>query len=126
MVVGEPVVATGRMDADFMAPLVLTTRLRGRASREQETGGEETCMVHPLKRQPWWQCRFTDYAADMNIALSYLKLLDNWEDDGSLAAAAAAGVLKPAFGDLTKRPSPKGLRALRQNATKSAAASAFG
>ena len=65
---------------------------------EQETGGEETCMVHPVKRQPWWQCRFTDYAADMNIALSYLKLLDNWEDDGSLAAAAAAGVLKPAFG----------------------------
>ena len=65
---------------------------------EQETGGEDNCLVHPVKRQPWWQCRFTDYAADMNIALSYLKLLDNWEDDGSLTAAAAAEVLKPAFG----------------------------
>ena len=65
---------------------------------EQEIGGEDSCLVHPVKRQPWWQCRFTDYAADMNIALSYLKLLDNWEDDGSLTAAAAAVVLKPAFG----------------------------
>ena len=69
---------------------------------EEETGGEETCLVHPVKRQPWWQCRFTDYAADMNIALSYLKLMDNWEDDGSMGAVAAAAVLKPAYGRVNR------------------------
>ncbi len=62
-----------------------------------EASGEEPCIVHPVKRQPWWECRFTDYAADMNIALSYLKLLDNWEDDGDLGALAAAQMLKPAY-----------------------------
>lgn len=64
----------------------------------EEVPGEDSCVVHPVKRQPWWECRFTSYAADMNIALSYLKLQDNWEDDGSLVSAAAARALKPAFG----------------------------
>ena len=62
-----------------------------------ESSGEDPCLIHPVKRQPWWECRFTDYAADMNIALSYLKLLDNWEDDGSLLSVSAAGVLKSAY-----------------------------
>ena len=55
----------------------------------EETSGDEPCIAHPVKRQAWWQCRFTDYAADMNIALGYLKLLDDWEDDGSLSALFA-------------------------------------
>lgn len=63
----------------------------------EEVSGEDPCLVHPVKRQPWWQCRFTDYAADMNIALSYLKLMDNWEDDGSLLSRSAAAALKPAY-----------------------------
>ena len=63
----------------------------------EEASGEDPCIAHPVKRQPWWECRFTDYAADMNLALSYLKLLDNWEDDGSLLSVSAAGALKGAY-----------------------------
>ncbi len=88
---GQPAGLTLNFDQCFLILLLQSLY------EEKETGGEGACVVHPVKRQPWWQCRFTDYAADMNIALSYLKLLDNWEDDGSLSAYAAASALKPAY-----------------------------
>ena len=34
-----------------------------------ESSGRARCLAHPREEQAWWQCRFTDYAADMNIAL---------------------------------------------------------
>ncbi len=63
----------------------------------EEQSGEEICAAHPIRPQAWWQNRYTDYAADMNIALSYLKLVDDWEDDGNLAALGASAALKHAF-----------------------------
>lgn len=88
---GQPAGLTLNFDQCFLILLLQSLY------EEKETGGEEPCLVHPVKRQPWWQCRFTVYAADMNIALSYLKLMDNWEDDGSLSALVAASGLKPAY-----------------------------
>ena len=63
----------------------------------EECSGEETCLAHPSKAHSWFQTRFTDYAADMNIALSYLKLQDDWEDDGNAAALAASAAMKKAY-----------------------------
>ena len=37
----------------------------------EEKNGEERCLMHPVKPHTWWQSEYTDYAADMNIALSY-------------------------------------------------------
>ena len=62
-----------------------------------ESSGRARCLAHPREEQAWWQCRFTDYAADMNIALSYLKLRDNWEDDGSVLSLTASAGLKNAY-----------------------------
>lgn len=62
-----------------------------------ESSGRGRCLAHPREEQAWWQCRFTDYAADMNIALSYLKLRDNWEDDGSVLSLTASAGLKNAY-----------------------------
>ena len=59
--------------------------------------------MHPRKPHAWWQSEYTDYAADMNIALSYLKLMDDWEDDGSLAALAGSSALKRAYGIISDR-----------------------
>ena len=39
----------------------------------------------------------TDYAAHMNIAMAYLKCLDDWKDDKRLTAWAEAKTLKPAY-----------------------------
>ncbi|MBR0208874.1 MAG: hypothetical protein IJQ43_08255 [Oscillospiraceae bacterium] len=62
----------------------------------EESGGCAGCIAHPFGARPWFSSEITDYAADMNVALGYLKCLDNWEDDGSLLAVAEAGLLKRA------------------------------
>jgi hypothetical protein len=64
---------------------------------EEEASGRGRCLAHPREEQSWRRCRFTDYAADMNIILSFLKLRDNWEDDGSLGSLTASRVLRGAY-----------------------------
>lgn len=41
------------------------------------------CIPHPLQRHRQIQSTMTDYAADMNILLSYQKALDDWRDERS-------------------------------------------
>ena len=62
-----------------------------------ETAGEGTCIRHPKTPQPWVNNAICDYAADVNLALAYLKCLDDWEDEGSLPALAQARVLRPGY-----------------------------
>lgn len=50
----------------------------------EEQSCMETCMVHPFRKHYCWQSAFTDYAADMNVALAYHNCRDDWEDDGSV------------------------------------------
>lgn len=52
------------------------------------------CPVHPAKKRIFRTNRFTEYAADMNIALAYYKYLDDKNDDSSLTAAIKAGLIK--------------------------------
>ncbi len=63
----------------------------------EETQGSNTCIAHPFSRRGWARNRFSDYAADMNIALAYMKLRDDWDDDCDPAALAASQFLKSAF-----------------------------
>jgi len=60
----------------------------------EESSGEGRCGIHPLKKRCYWQNRFTDYAADMNVALAYFNCLDDWKDDRKLLRYAQAGILK--------------------------------
>ncbi len=50
----------------------------------EETPGEERCVPHPFKKHPYFLSEITAYAADMNVALAYLKLMDDWKDDKNL------------------------------------------
>jgi len=68
-----------------------------------ESGGLERCIAHPKEKRAWFRSDITDYAADMNVALSYLKCLDNWKDDDSLFALAGAGMLKKAFLEIREK-----------------------
>lgn len=79
-----------------------------------EQSGMETCTAHPVKAHAWWQNQYTDYAADMNIALSYLKLLDDWKDDGNLAALSASAALKKAY-DRTSSVYPRQCAAMEHS-----------
>lgn len=63
----------------------------------EEITGEDTCAVHPFKAREWVRNAASDYAADMNLALAYQKCMDDWEDDGSVAALAEAGLMKRSY-----------------------------
>ena len=62
-----------------------------------ETGGEERCAPHPRKKHPWMENEFTAYAADMNIALAYHKLMDDWADERNLLRRVGAEALKRGY-----------------------------
>ena len=47
---------------------------------------EHHCVVHPVKKHGMLENEITEYASDMNIALAYLNLLDDWQDDKSKKA----------------------------------------
>ncbi len=63
----------------------------------EERCGDENCPVHPLKSRPWQSSECTQYGADLNVALAYLKCMDDWEDDGSLGALTEAKALRGAY-----------------------------
>ncbi len=41
----------------------------------------QRCMVHLGQKEEVYQNRYSFYAADMNVLLSYYNLLDDWEDE---------------------------------------------
>lgn len=62
-----------------------------------EECGMTRCIAHPSTMHEYFQNEFTDYAADMNVALAYLNCLDDWKDDRDIAALASANKLKKAY-----------------------------
>ena len=61
-----------------------------------ETKGASHCVMHPAPAapRPWARSTWTDYAADLSVALAYHKVLDDIADDGALKARAAERLLK--------------------------------
>lgn len=68
----------------------------------EERSGEDTCPRHMKTPQSWICSPVSDYAADMNVALSYLKCLDDWEDDNNPGALFEAKCLKAAYDKVEK------------------------
>lgn len=44
---------------------------------------EKRCVVHPMKKQKMLSNEITEYAADMNMILTYYHLVDDWQDEKS-------------------------------------------
>lgn len=61
----------------------------------QEHWGDRACLLHPVKPRSWVDNEYIQYAAHMNVALTYYKCLDDWNDDRSPAARLMAKHLKP-------------------------------
>ena len=57
----------------------------------EEEAGEKACALHPIRKRPWIDNKFVQYAADMNVVLGYYNCLDDWEDDGKYSAKILAG-----------------------------------
>lgn len=64
-----------------------------------ETQGASHCVMHPAPTppRPWARSAWTDYAADLSVALAYHKVLDDVADDGDLKARAAERLLAGAY-----------------------------
>lgn len=58
-----------------------------------EARGERRCLPHPVHCHGFVQTPYTAYAADATVALAYHKCLDDWHDDRSVRARAAAKAL---------------------------------
>ena len=62
---------------------------------EPETvSGYRRCVAHPVEKHLYRQNEFTDYAADMNLLLSYEKCLDDWIDEHKTKKRLMAALLK--------------------------------
>ena len=71
---------------------------------ESETKRDECrCLLHPAKKQKMLYNEITEYAADMNIILTYYKLLDDWEDEKSKAGYVGQRVYRKNFRELIQK-----------------------
>lgn len=63
---------------------------------EPETNiSTERCVAHPVKKHLVRSNRFSDYAASMNLLLSYYKCKDDWDDDRKKKSFVAMKILNP-------------------------------
>ena len=74
-----------RYDMAFLALLLMSLY------EPEEVSGKNACLPHPLTKKPWVDNPYVRYAADMNVALAYYNLLDDWQDDRSHSAKLLAG-----------------------------------
>ncbi|MCD8190858.1 MAG: DUF5685 family protein [Clostridiales bacterium] len=65
--------------------------------------GKKGCVAHPVGKQNWRQSKWTDYGADMNVALAYYNCLDDWDDDRNVVKYACATALRPACRNIRER-----------------------
>ena len=56
-----------------------------------------------MHKHPYTVNRFTDYAADLTIALTYYKCLDDWQDEHQWLKRGYAGLLKSAYAKVKTR-----------------------
>lgn len=55
------------------------------------------CVLHPARKHVERTNVITAYTADMNIALTFHKMLDDWRDDRSLRAITAMNLLQGSY-----------------------------
>jgi hypothetical protein len=102
---------TARLTLNFdMTFLVL---LLGSLYEPEEERGDQTCVRHPIEAHPYAMSELTDYAAHMNIAMAYLKCLDDWKDDRRVTAWAEARTLKAGY-ETVKAKYPRQCGAIEQ------------
>lgn len=68
----------------------------------EEICGEERCYPHPNRKHPYIESEIVRYAADMNVALAYHKLMDDWADERRLVKRAQAALLKRQYAQVEK------------------------
>ena len=69
----------------------------------EEQWGKRVCALHPVKPRAWVDNEYVRYAAAMNVALTYYKCLDDWQDDSNPGAKLMARHLLPHMAPLEQQ-----------------------
>lgn len=75
------------------------------------------CIAHPFTKQYCVSNRFTEYAADMNILLTYYNCMDDWKDDRKISKKLLADTLKGS-GKKVAEKYPKKAEAIKKELDK--------
>lgn len=78
--------------------ILLTSLYESNTTREQNK-----CIIHPVRKHDTLCNEMTEYVADMNIALTYHHLLDDWQDEKSVPGLAGAKILKKKYKKIYKK-----------------------
>lgn len=65
--------------------------------------GMTRCIAHPFEKYQTRKNEYTEYAADMNILLTYYKCYDDWDDEKKCSRLFFANILKPAYRKVRKK-----------------------
>ncbi len=84
-------------DMTFLALLLMSLY------EPDEGGGDNACLLHPIKKRPWVENVYVSYAADMNIALAYYNCMDDWADDHRTTARLMASYLRDSVAQIKAR-----------------------
>ena len=63
----------------------------------EDSADECRCIAHPTRKHIYRQNDYTEYAADMNIIMTWYHCMDDWEDERKLLKRGYAAALKKAF-----------------------------
>lgn len=61
------------------------------------------CVFHPFEKRNRIENELLEYAADMNVLLTYYKCRDDWEDERKADRAAYGALLKRAYHELKEK-----------------------
>lgn len=80
----------------------------------EEQSAQARCLPHPLKAHEEISSPIIDYAADMTIALTYHKCLDDWADEKKLTRRVYGELLKKSY-ERVKTAWPRQCRAIEES-----------
>lgn len=86
---------TSRLSLNY--DLTFLTLLLSSLYEPEEKSGECRCVVHPVKKHSFMINEYTEYAADMTVALTYYKCQDDWNDEKSVPRKCYASLLKTQY-----------------------------
>lgn len=91
---------TSRLSLNY--DLTFLTLLLSSLYEPEEKSGACRCVVHPCKKHSYMINACTEYAADMTVALTYYKCLDDWNDDKNILKKNYASLLKKRYTKVKK------------------------
>jgi hypothetical protein len=69
----------------------------------ETTIGCTRCLAHPLQKHHYRENPYFDYAADMNVMLTYYKCLDDWQDEHKHLQHRYAKKLEESYAQVKER-----------------------